>query len=59
MSGAQRRALRYFLNGDTTGQNYNMDLLKDMNTKYKLNLSLRQGGSIQNQVMEAFKQWIA
>ena len=59
MSGTQRRALRYFLNGDTTGQNYNMNLLKDMNTKYNLNLSLRQGGSIQNQVMEAFKQWIA
>ena len=59
MSGTQRRALRYFLNGDTTGVNYNMDLLKDMNTKYNLNLSLRQGGSIQNQVMEAFKQWIA
>ena len=70
MSGAQRRALRYFLNGDTTGQNYNIDLLKDMNTKYNLGISLNkqggmltskyaQGGSMEDQVMEAFKQWVA
>ena len=70
MSGAQRRALRYFLNGDTTGKNYNIDLLKDMNTKYNLGISLNkqggmltnkyaQGGSMEDQVMEAFKQWVA
>lgn len=70
MSGAERKALRHYLSGDTTGENYNMDLLKQMNTNYNLGLSFNkqggmltskyaQGGSMEDQVMEAFKQWVA
>lgn len=63
LAGSERRALRHYLSGDTTGANYNLDLLKNLNTKYNFGFKFQQGGQInmneQQQMQQAFLQYLA
>lgn len=61
-TGAQRRALRYYLNGDTSGKNYDSNLLKGTKIAQAMNLRFQQGGQInmnEQQLQQAFIQFLA
>lgn len=61
LSGDERRGLRYYLNGDTTGQNYDINLVKNLNDKYNFGFKFQQGGQInmnEEQLQQAFLQYL-
>lgn len=59
-TGAERRALRYYLNGDTTGEGYDINLLKGSQLGNSLKLKFQQGGKMdEQQLQQAFIQYLA
>ena len=59
LTGSERGALRHYLNGDT---NYDINLVKNLNTKYNLGFKFQQGGQINmnnEQIQQAFLQYLA
>ena len=62
LNGSDRRALRNYLSGDTTGKNYDINQLKGLNTKYNWGLKFQQGGQItmneEQQMQQAFLQYL-
>ena len=63
LNGSDRRALRNYLSGDTTGKNYDINQLKGLSTKYNWGLKFQQGGQItmneEQQMQQAFLQYLA
>nr|DAU18016.1 MAG TPA: hypothetical protein [Bacteriophage sp.] len=45
-SGDERRALRLYMNGDTTGSGYDINTLKNSELATKLNLKFQKGGQL-------------
>lgn len=44
--GSERSALRQYINGDTTGSRYDINLVKNLNSKYNLGFKFKQGGQM-------------
>ena len=60
-SGDERRALRLYMNGDTTGSGYDINTLKNSELATKLNLKFQKGGQLnmnEQQVQQAFLQYL-
>ena len=60
-SGDERRALRLYMNGDTTGSGYDINTLKNSELATKLNLKFQQGGQLnmnEQQLQQAFLQYL-
>ena len=60
-SGDERRALRLYMNGDTTGSGYDINTLKNSELATKLNLKFQKGGQInmnEQQLQQAFLQYL-
>lgn len=59
-TGEERQALRYYLNGDTTGKGYDINLLKGSQLGNALQLKFQQGGKMdEQQLQQAFIQYLA
>ena len=60
-SGDERRALRLYMNGDTTGSGYDINTLKNSELATKLNLKFQKGGQLnmnEQQLQQAFLQYL-
>lgn len=60
-SGDERRALRLYMNGDTTGSRYDINTLKNSELATKLNLKFQKGGQLnmnEQQLQQAFLQYL-